>query len=105
MDAAEFRAALKGRARELGFSLCGVCPAVAPPGAARLDEWLAAGYAGQMDYIAGRREAYADPDKVLNGVRSVLMLGMNYRTVEPMPTGDGLGRVSRYAWGEVDYHD
>ena len=59
MDVRGLTGELKRRAAELGFSLCGVCPAVAPPGAARLDEWLAAGYAGQMHYLADRREAYA----------------------------------------------
>jgi epoxyqueuosine reductase len=96
---------LKRRASELGFSLCGVCPAIAPPGAARLDDWLAAGYAGQMHYLADRLEAYADPNRVLDGVRSVVMLAMNYRTAEPVAPQAGAGRVSRYAWGEADYHD
>jgi len=105
MDAVELTNELKRLASELGFSLCGVCPAVVPAGAARLDEWLAAGYAGQMHYLADRREAYGDPNRVLDGVRSVVMLAMNYRTVEPAAPREGAGRVSRYAWGEADYHD
>ncbi|MCH2115260.1 MAG: tRNA epoxyqueuosine(34) reductase QueG [Pirellulales bacterium] len=96
---------LKVRARELGFSLCGICPAVAPPGATRLAEWLAAGYAGKMHYIAGRQEAYQHPRHVLEGVRSIVMLGMNYATVLPAQPRVGQGRVSRYAWGKSDYHD
>jgi epoxyqueuosine reductase len=96
---------LKGRACELGFSLCGVSPAVSPPGAARLDDWLAAGYGGQMHYLADRRDAYCDPSRVLNGVRSVVMLALNYRTAEPIDPLPGQGRVSCYAWGEGDYHD
>jgi epoxyqueuosine reductase len=105
MERAELTSELKRRASELGFSLCGVCPAVSPPGAARLDEWLAAGYAGQMDYLADRREAYGDPSRVLDGVRSIIMLAMNYRTAEPKQAQAGQGRVSRYAWGDADYHD
>ncbi|MEM8865353.1 MAG: tRNA epoxyqueuosine(34) reductase QueG, partial [Planctomycetota bacterium] len=95
---------LKTRAAELGFALAGVAPADRPPGASRLDEWLAAGYAGQMQYLADRRDAYHDPNLVLDGVRSVLMLGMPYRTAEPVAAEPGQGRVSRYAWGESDYH-
>src|SRR3954470_1685247 len=105
MERGELTALLKHRACELGFSLCGVCPAVAPPGAARLDEWLAAGYAGQMHYLADRRDAYGDPNRVLDGVQSIVMLGMNYRTAAPVATDAGQGRVSRYAWGDADYHD
>src|SRR3954468_23397156 len=105
MNPAELTRLLKSRSGELGFSMCGVCPAVAPPGAARLDEWLAAGYAGQMQYLANRREAYGDPNKVLDGVRSIVMLALNYRTVEPEIPREGQGRISRYAWGDSDYHD
>jgi len=96
---------LKQLAIESGFSLCGVCPAVSPPGTARLDDWLAAGYAGQMRYLADRREAYDHPNRVLDGVRSIVMLAMNYRTAEAAVPRTSQGRVSRYAWGEADYHD
>src|SRR6478672_8806831 len=105
MERVELTQELKRRAGELGFSLCGVCPAIAPPGATRLDEWLAAGYAGEMHYLADRREAYSDPKHVLDGVRSIMMLGMNYRTADPTEPQAGQGRVSRYAWGNADYHD
>jgi epoxyqueuosine reductase len=105
MDRVQLTADVKQWAGELGFSLCGVCPAVSPPGAERLDAWLAAGYAGQMDYLADRRKAYSDPNRVLDGVRSIVMLAMNYRTTEPLQPQAGQGRISRYAWGSVDYHD
>ena len=97
--------ALKRRAAELGFTLTGACTAVAPLGASRLDEWLARGYAGDMQYLAERREAYSHPRHVLDGVRSLLMLAMPYRTAEPAAVAPGQGRVARYAWGSADYHD
>lgn len=103
--AAEIASALKAEARRLGFSLVGTCPAVTPNGAARLGEWLARGYAGEMAYLAARQEAYEHPRHVLEGVRSILMLGMPYHTSEPEPVAAGQGRVSRYAWGPGDYHD
>ena len=96
---------LKAAARELGFTLAGACPAVTPDGAAKLGEWLDRGYAGEMEYLAARREAYEHPRHVLESVRSILMLGMPYRTEEPQPVHAGQGRVSRYAWGPGDYHD
>src|SRR3954463_6663154 len=105
MDRVVLTRLLKHQAGELGFYLCGICPAVSPPGAARLDEWLAAGYAGQMNYLANRPDAYVDPNRVLDGVRSVVMLAMNYQTTKPQEPSAGQGRVSRYAWGEIDYHD
>ena len=43
--------AIKQRAPELGFDLCGVAPALAFPELTFLPEWLARGYAGEMDYM------------------------------------------------------
>lgn len=96
---------LKHRATELGFQLCGICPAVTPSGISHLDDWLEAGYAGQMHYLADRRQAYEHPRHVLDGVRSIVMLAMQYSTVPPRQPKPGSGSVSRYAWGGVDYHD
>jgi len=97
---------LKNEARRLGFALVGVCPAIAPTGVTHLHEWLQRGYAGEMDYLANRQQAYEHPRHVLGGVRSVMMLGLPYRTTQtPTMTQPGQGRVSRYAWGDVDYHD
>ena len=95
---------LKREAQRLGFDLAGVCPAVEPSGLTRFHEWLASGYAGEMTYLAERRDAYAHPRHVLDGVRSLLMLSMNYDTASPAVPGPTEGRVSRYAWG-TDYHD
>jgi epoxyqueuosine reductase len=96
--------ALKEEAIKLGFDLAGTCRAVTPPGIVHFDRWLASGYAGEMHYIADRAEAYRHPRSVLDGVQSLLMLALVYRTVEPNVAHPGEGRISRYAWGR-DYHD
>lgn len=83
----------------------GVAPAVAPPGLGRFDEWLAAGYAGQMSYLPDRRDAYEHPNRLLDDARSVIVLTLDYRTEEPAAKTPRHGRVSRYAWGDADYHD
>src|SRR5204862_4308713 len=96
---------LKATAKDAGFTLCGVCPAVAPTGVSRLAEWLERGYAGEMSYLAARQQAYEHPRHVLEGVRSVVMLGLPYYTAEPRNPQPGQGRISRYAWGPDYYHD
>jgi epoxyqueuosine reductase len=105
MDIAALTSNLKAEAHRLGFPLVGACPAVEPTGVSRLQDWLDSGFDGQMTYLRDRRSAYSHPSHVLAGVRSILMLGMPYRTREPAAAATGTGRVSRYAWGPHDYHD
>jgi len=105
MDQAAITQALKTQAETLGFHLCGICPALAPTGTTKLDEWLAAGYAGEMHYLTNRRPAYDHPQHILEGVRSLVMLALPYETAQPAQPRPGTGQVSRYAWGEQDYHD
>lgn len=56
-----------------------------------------------MKYLAERAKAYEHPRHVLEGARSLLVLGTPYCTAEPQTPQAGQGRVSRYAWG-TDYH-
>lgn len=96
---------IRQKAVALGFSGVGVCPAVEPTGLTRFHDWLDAGYAGQMHYLHDRREAYSHPGHVLNGVRSLVMLTLNYKSLPIPPLAPGEGRISRYAFGHLDYHD
>jgi epoxyqueuosine reductase len=105
MDISDTTTALKTEARRLGFALVGACPAVSPEGVSRFYQWLDAGYAGEMSYLPRRASAYEHPSHVLAGVKSLLMLGLPYRTGEPAEPQPGQGRISRYAWGPLDYHD
>ena len=100
------------RARALGFDLCGVAPASADevfPELGHLPEWLARGYAGEMNYLRDPRRA--DPRRVLEGARSLIVVAANYHS-EPRPSdfpdgadgGSARGWISRYAWGD-DYHE
>lgn len=98
-------AGIKTEAHRLGFDLIGIAPAVSPVGFSALTEWIAQGYAGEMHYLANREDAYEHPRHVLEGVKSLVVLGTNYRTEDPPTPEPGEARVSRYAWGSADYHD
>ncbi|MGW8257820.1 MAG: tRNA epoxyqueuosine(34) reductase QueG [Thermoguttaceae bacterium] len=105
MDARRLTLALKKQARLLGFDLaCATSAVMLPEVFNRLEQWLANGFCAEMGYFAEHIEAYRDPGRILPGARSILMLGMNYRTAEPTKISPGKGIVSRYAWGR-DYHD
>jgi epoxyqueuosine reductase len=91
---------LKVWARELGFDLVGIAAASEADTWEAYADWLGKGHAGAMDYLHRHRDARRHPRAVLPEVRSVVMLGANYRTAaEP-----GDVKVARYALGR-DYHD
>jgi epoxyqueuosine reductase len=104
-ELAQLAESLRAEAERLGFALVGFAPAVEPTGFSRLEAWLQAGYAGEMEYLERRKTAYAHPRHVLEGVRSLVLLGLDYNSQVPGGSEPGKGRVSRYAWGNVDYHD
>jgi epoxyqueuosine reductase len=108
-------AAVRIKAQELGFDLCGVAPAAALPELQYLSEWLAHGYAGEMSYLHKSAETRSDIRKFLPGTRSVIVTGTLYNTEAAVVTGPplpveprseldaGAIRVARYARGH-DYH-
>jgi epoxyqueuosine reductase len=124
----ELRLWLDASAREAGFDVAGVAPVLdatdpaAAREAARFADWIAAGRAGEMDYLK-RRD---DSGSLLRGslrtafpwARSVIVCALNYdttapRSVDPAPPGSGW--IARYAWSgrtladgstaPTDYHD
>ncbi len=95
---------VKAEALGLGFDMVGITPAAVPRGLESFHDWLRQGYDGEMAWLSRREEAYEHPRHVLAGVRSVIMLALNYRTDDPAPPCPGSGRVSRYAWSDADYH-
>ena len=95
-------------ARECGFELAGVAAAEPLPERAWYHEWAAAGFAGEMRYLADRRaDVRDDPRNLLASARSVICVGKLYQTPWPHTTAfddPTRGWISRYAWGG-DYHD
>jgi epoxyqueuosine reductase len=99
--------AIKARARELGFDLCGVAPAAAHPELAFYREWLDRGYAGEMAYLHRSAERRADVRHVVPSAQTVIVTGTLYNTDRPYSTecaDRSRAQIARYAWGD-DYHD
>jgi epoxyqueuosine reductase len=98
--------AVKRRASELGFDLCGIAAAGDVPAQAAFAEWIANGYAGEMAWLSGQVAKRSDLRVALPWARAVLCVGLQYDTPHPYSTGAPAGRgwISRYAWGD-DYHD
>jgi epoxyqueuosine reductase len=79
---------LKARAQELGFTLSGIAPPSDADGFARFTGWLDRGFAGEMAYLHKLRDERQNPSSILDTVRSVLMLGMEYQSGD---RGQGTG--------------
>ncbi len=86
-------------AAALGFSALGVAPADADQGTC-LADWLAAGQHADMVWMERHLPARQNPQLVLPGVRSVIMLTYEYAHTDARQAP---GRIARYAQGE-DYH-
>jgi epoxyqueuosine reductase len=108
LSPADLKDGLAHEARALGFDCVGVTDpdAIADAGR-RYREFLDAGAHGDMDWLAAHPERRADPRVLWAGVRSVIMLGVNYGPDEnPLAILQQRtrGAISAYAQGD-DYHD
>lgn len=108
LSPADLKAALASEARALGFDCIGVTdPDVLADASKHFREFLDAGAHGDMDWLAAHPERRADPRVMWPGVRSVIMLGVNYGPSEnPLAIlkSRTRGAISVYAQGD-DYHD
>jgi epoxyqueuosine reductase len=101
----KFESRLKAKARALGFTKVGVVAARAlTEESARLREWLARGYHATMGWMERTADKRADPNLVLPGVKSVVVVALNYYSPYQHSSNPETGKISRYAWGD-DYHD
>jgi len=88
---------LKHHARALGFHLVGVT-SPEPFSQAELDitRWLSEGHQGEMAWLNTARAHLATrPRELLPEARSLVVVGVSYRTDEPAERPGG--RVARYA--------
>ncbi|MBT3765832.1 MAG: tRNA epoxyqueuosine(34) reductase QueG [Rhodospirillaceae bacterium] len=92
-------------ALNLGFDVVGFAPAVSVPEEKRaLDHYVAEGLHGDMGWMADTAERRSDPAALMDDVKTIIVVGMNYgpRNLAPLPSDRG--NISVYARGK-DYHD
>jgi len=97
---------IKAKARELGFDLCGIAAAERYPELGFFEEWLARGFAADMDWLPRSADKRADVRNVLPGAQSVIVTATLYNTDRPYSNdlSPATAAIARYAWGD-DYHD
>lgn len=103
-NAGKYSQMIKEQAHRLGFMFCGISKAgFLEQEAPRLENWLKAGYHGEMSYMENHFDKRLDPTKLVEGSRSVISLALNYYT-EQRQDDPNAPRLSKYAYG-ADYHD
>ena len=101
--------ALKQQAKNLGFNLVGITRADPSPTLSAYRQWIQQGMHGNMGYLARddrliRRE---NLNHIVDGVQSIVMVGLDYRSVlvpDSLLNDPSRGRIASYAWN-LDYHD
>lgn len=104
---AELKQRLVSFAREIGFDFCRVASCGSAPHADEFRNWLDEGGHGEMSYMERGEEKRCDPQKVLPGARSIVVLAVNYfqgGVAQRSVATAKIGKIARYAWGD-DYHD
>src|SRR6476661_3943566 len=103
---AKLKAQLVSFAHEIGFDSCRIAACTTPAHATEFREWLSEGAHGEMNYMQRGEEKRCDPQKVLPGASSIVVLVLNYfqGNESRRSQAAATGKIARYAWGD-DYHD
>src|SRR5256886_14503057 len=106
MNPVDLKTQLVGFARQVGVDECRVTACNPPAHAKEFGDWLNDGAQGEMNYMARGEKKRRDPQKILTGAKSIIVLALNYFQGEATPKGFGAatGKIARYAWGN-DYHE
>jgi len=98
---------IKHWGRGLGFDHVGISDLDLSRASAKYQQWLAAGFHGEMDYMARNCDKRSAPQELVHGTLSIISVRMNYLPEGSDPNAilksPELGYVSRYALGR-DYH-
>ena len=97
---------LKAEALRLGFFAVGLSPAE-PMDAARVQQresWLQQGFHGEMSYMERNEDKRRDPRLLVEGVKTIVSVAMNYNTLTPEAAAHDHIPIARYARGR-DYHE
>lgn len=95
---------IKRVAQELGFDACGIARVdrIDDEAARRYAQWLDDGKNGCMDWAQNHQQVRENPELLLEGARSVIVVAMNYypRIFQPKEAP----QIAYYAYGR-DYHE
>ena len=100
----QLSAFIKQEAASLGFAACGIAPSERlDEDTRRLDDWLQKGFHAGMDYMQKHADLRANPERLVENAKSVIVFLYNYYPSKMMDV-DSSYLVSTYAYGQ-DYHE
>ena len=103
VDFATLKTKIRQAAEKLGFAAIGVTSTDTGEASNELRQWLAAGYQGEMDYMARHAELRTHPADLHPGTISIISVAVNYLPHQKIITDPEQAAISRYAQGR-DYH-
>jgi epoxyqueuosine reductase len=108
MDLPQLAAQIRSWGAELGFQQIGVAGIALDDAEARLDEWVARGLHGELDYMTRHGRKRTRPGDLLPGTTRVISARMDYLPDAAAPAATVLqdgerAYIARYALGR-DYH-
>lgn len=94
---------IKKAALSVGFDACGIARAEELiEDAAFLRQWLSEKNHGEMHYLERNFEKRIDPQLLVPGCKSVVVVLMNYFPAQKQ--NQTAPRLAKYSWPETDYH-
>ncbi|MGH8554053.1 MAG: tRNA epoxyqueuosine(34) reductase QueG [Gammaproteobacteria bacterium] len=108
LDYARLATEIKAWGRDLGFQQIGIAGVDLGDDEHRLGDWLAAGYHGEMRYMARHGTKRSRPDELVPGTLRVISARLDYlppgaASAQSILDNPRLGYIARYALGR-DYH-
>ncbi len=104
---------IRQQALDLGFDDCRFTTADAPESVPQFTDWIARGWHGHMQYLERNADKRANPQLVLSGAKTLILLAASYASPEgrgpdevSLQQSNGItphGVVARYA-RHLDYH-
>ena len=108
MDLQELATQIRVWGRELGFQQLGIAGTTLTVAEQRLDEWVARGLHGDLDYMTRHGRKRTRPDALVPGTARIISARMDYLPAGAAPaeavlTNGERAYIARYALGR-DYH-
>ena len=94
---------IKQQASELGFEACGVAKAeFLKEDSVFFSDWIQNGFHAEMKYLERNFEKRFNPQKMVEGCKSVVVVMMNYFPAEIQLAQRP--KIAKYAYSKIDYH-